>query len=234
MGLHIDGNLGDVADTVLMPGDPMRAKRIAETMLTDVTCYSKTRGMYGFTGFYQGKKVSVQGSGMGMPSISIYAHELIHSFNVKKLIRVGSCGALRPEIELGDIILAQSASTDSNMNSLVFKGMDYAPTANFQLLLRAYQKAVDSGVKVRVGNVLSADTFYADDPDEWKLWARFNVLAVEMECAALYTLAAKYDRQALCVLTNSDNLATKQAASREDREQTFEKMATIALDLIDV
>ena len=233
MGLHIDGNLGDVADTVLMPGDPLRAKRIAETMLTDVTCYSKTRGMYGFTGTYQGKRVSVQGSGMGMPSISIYAYELINTFDVKKLIRVGSCGALQSEIELGDIIIAQSASTDSNMNSLVFKGMDYAPTADFQLLMRAYNKAVESGMNVRVGNVLSADTFYDDDPDLWKLWARFNVLAVEMECAALYTLAAKFNRQALCVLTNSDNLATKQAASREDREQTFEKMATIALDLID-
>ena len=170
---------------------------------------------------------------MGMPSISIYAHELIHTFGVKKLIRVGSCGALREDIALGDIIMAQSASTDSNMNSLIFKGMDYAPTADFQLLLKAYNKAMDMGVKVRVGNILSADTFYDDDPDLWKLWARFNVLAVEMECAALYTLAAKYKRQALCILTNSDNLATKQAASREDREKTFEKMASIALDLID-
>ncbi len=233
MGIHIDGKMGDVAETVLMPGDPLRAKRMAETFLTDITCYSETRGMYGFTGFYQGKKVSVQGSGMGMPSISIYAYELIHNFDVKRLIRVGSCGAFQEDIQLGDIILAQSASTDSNMNSLIFKGMDYAPTASFSLLLKAYQKAQQMDLHVRVGNILSADSFYGDDADDWKLWARFNVLAVEMESAALYTLAAKYNRQALSILTNSDNLATGQAASKQDRETTFEKMATIALDLID-
>lgn len=233
MGIHIEGKMGDVAETVLMPGDPTRAKKIAETMLTDVTCYSSTRQMFGFTGFYQGKRVSVQGSGMGMPSISIYAHELINDFNVQKLIRVGSCGALKPEIELGDILLAQSASTDSNINSLIFKGMNFSPTASFPLLLRAYQKAQEMGVNVRVGNILSSDIFYGEDPDEWKLWARFNVLAVEMESAALYTLAAKFNRQALTILTTSDNLATGQAASIEERETTFEKMASIALDLVD-
>ncbi|MDH5630860.1 MAG: purine-nucleoside phosphorylase [Gammaproteobacteria bacterium] len=233
MGMHIDGKMGDVAETVLMPGDPARAKLIAETYLTDVTCYSSTRQMFGFTGMYQGKRVSVQGSGMGMPSISIYAHELIHDFGAQKIIRVGSCGAFRPEIELGDIILAQSASTDSNMNSLVFKGMDYAPTASFDLLLRAYQVAQEKGIKVKVGNILSSDSFYGDDPEEWKLWARHNVLAVEMEAAALFTLAAKFDRQALAILTTSDNLATEKAASIEERETTFEKMATIALALAD-
>ena len=186
MSLHIAAQAGDIAETILLPGDPLRAKHIAETMLENPVCYNEIRGMLGFTGTYKGQRVSVQGTGMGMPSISIYAHELINSYGVKNLIRVGTCGALQPHLKLRDVIIAMSASTNSAMNQQAFKGMTFAPTANFELLRRAYEVAVAKGYTVNVGTILSSDAFYTHDPEEWKLWAEFGVLAVEMEAAALY------------------------------------------------
>ncbi|HAH95292.1 MAG TPA: purine-nucleoside phosphorylase [Firmicutes bacterium] len=230
MSIHIAAKPGEIAETILLPGDPLRAKMIAETFLENPFCYNEVRGMYGFTGTYKGKRVSVQGTGMGMPSISIYANELISSYGVKNLIRVGTCGAMQPDLGLRDVILAMSASTGSNMNRLRFKGMDYAPTANFELLRRAYEAAVRKGIPVKVGSILSHDVFYDEDPDAWKMWAAFGTLAVEMEAAELYTLAAKFGVRALAVLTVSDSMVTKQLTSAEERQKSFTNMVEIALE----
>ncbi|WP_088224981.1 purine-nucleoside phosphorylase [Desulfosporosinus sp. FKB] len=230
MSIHIGAKEGEIARTVLLPGDPLRAKFIAETFLQDVVCYNEVRGMFGFTGTYQGKRVSVQGTGMGMPSISIYVNELITEFKVKNLIRIGTCGAMQADIHLKDVILAMSTSTDSNMNKLRFNNMDYAPTANFSLLMKAYSNALKLGVPVRVGNILSTDTFYGDEPDDWKHWAKFGVLAVEMEAAALYTLAAKFNVRALGIMTVSDSFITHEITTSEERQKTFRNMIEIALE----
>jgi purine-nucleoside phosphorylase len=229
VSIHIGAKKGDIASTVLLPGDPLRAKFIAETFLQDVVCYNEVRGMYGFTGTYQGKRISVQGTGMGMPSISIYVNELITEFKVQNLIRIGTCGAMQEDIHLKDVILAMSTSTDSNMNKLRFNNMDYAPTADFSLLMKAYNNALKLGIPVRVGNILSTDTFYGDQPDDWKHWAKFGVLAVEMEAAALYTLAAKFNVKALGIMTVSDSLITHEISSSEERQKTFLNMIEIAL-----
>jgi len=233
MSIHIAAKPGEIAETILLPGDPLRAKMIAETFFENPVCYNEVRGMYGFTGTYKGKRVSVQGTGMGMPSISIYANELITSYGVKNLIRVGTCGAMQPDLGLRDVILAMSASTGSNMNRLRFRGMDYAPTANFELLRRAYEAAVRKGIPVKVGSILSHDVFYDEDPDAWKLWASFGTLAVEMEAAELYTLAAKFGVRALAVLTVSDSMVTKQLTSAEERQKSFTNMVEIALEAAD-
>ncbi|GAA4821191.1 purine-nucleoside phosphorylase [Algivirga pacifica] len=230
MSVHIGAKKGDIAPTVLMPGDPLRAKFIAENFLSDVVQYNQVRGMYGFTGTYKGHKVSVQGSGMGMPSISIYAHELITEFEVRNVMRVGSCGSMQPHIKLRDIIIAMAASTDSGINSHVFKGMNYAPTANFELLQKAYENALKHNITPQVGNILSSDVFYGDDPDEWKRWAKYGVLAVEMEAAALYSIAAKFRAKALTILTVSDSLVTGEELSSIDRQESFTDMMTIALE----
>jgi purine-nucleoside phosphorylase len=214
---------------VLLPGDPLRAKHFAETMLKDAFCFNEVRGMLGYTGHYGDKRVSIMGTGMGIPSISIYAHELVSEYEVKTLIRVGTCGALQPELKIGDIVLAMSASTDSQVNRLRFGGMDYAPTSSFHLLLRAYQVAQQRGINVRVGGAFSSDAFYRDDRDWWKLWASYGLLVVEMESAELYTLAAKFKVDALSVLTVSDSLATGEWATAEQRERAFTPMAEIAL-----
>lgn len=232
MSIHIGGKPGDIADTVFLPGDPLRAKYIAENFLEDFRCYSEVRGMYGYTGLYQGKRVSVQGTGMGLPSLSIYVNELINEYGVKNLIRVGTCGSFQQNVHLRDIVLAMSACTESNVNHRSFRGMDFAPTANFDLLLKAYQNASQSSRQVHVGSVLSADVFYKEDPEEWKLWARHGVLGVEMETAALYTIAARFKCRALSVLTVSDNLVTSEATSSQDREKTFLDMIHIALKAI--
>jgi len=229
MSVHIGAKPGQVASTVLLPGDPRRAKVIAETFLQDAICFSEVRGMLGFTGHYGDRSVSVMGTGMGIPSASIYIHELLSEYQVGTLIRVGTCGALQPELNIGDLILAMAASTDSHINRLRFHGMDFAPTADFRLLLKAYQAAESMGVNVQVGNVLSSDTFYHDDPEAWKQWAAFGVLAVEMETAGLYTLAAKFQAHALAVLTVSDSLVTAQEATSDERERKFMRMAEIAL-----
>jgi len=230
VSIHIGAEQGQIAPTVLLPGDPMRAKHIAETMLEDVFCYNEVRGMLGYTGRYGKKRVSVMGGGMGMPSLSIYVHELVTEYDVKTLMRVGTCGALLPHLKLGDIVLAMTASTNSNINRLRFGGMDYAPAASFDLLLRAHEAAKQRGVKVYVGGILSSDTFYEDDPGWWKRWAAYGALVVEMETSALYTLAAKFGVDALSVLTVSDSLVTGELATAEQREREFTQMAQIALE----
>lgn len=231
MSIHIGAKENEIAKTVLLPGDPLRAKYIAENFLENVRCYNEVRGMYGFTGTYKGKSVSVQGTGMGVPSLSIYVNELITSYNVKNLIRVGTCGSLQPDIKVRDIVFAMASSTDSAINKIRFNGMDYAPTASFKLLKKAYDVAVEKGIQPKVGNILTSDTFYNDDPDSWKLWAKFGVLAVEMETAGLYTLAAKYNVNALTILTVSDSLVTGEATTAEERQKTFMDMVKIALEI---
>jgi len=231
MSIHIGTKEGDIADTVLLPGDPLRAKNIAENFLTDVFCYNEVRGMHGFTGIYKGKKISVQGTGMGIPSISIYVNELIVSYKAKNLIRIGSCGSMQPDVKIRDVILAMSASTDSHINKIRFNGMDYAPTANFNLLKRAYDIALEKDISVKVGSVLTTDTFYNDDPNSWKHWANYGILAVEMETAILYTLAAKFKVNALSILTVSDSLVTREETTSEERQKTFNQMVEVALEL---
>ncbi|WP_326550058.1 purine-nucleoside phosphorylase [Micromonospora sp. NBC_01813] len=233
MSTHIGAKPGDIAERVLMPGDPLRAKWIAENFLEDATCYSTVRGMLGFTGRYAGTTVSVQGSGMGMPSASIYAHELINEYGVKTLIRVGSCGALTDDLQLRDVIAANGSSTDSNMNRVRFAGLvDYAPVADFGLLRTAVDVAERHGVQMRVGPVLAADAFYTDRPDLFDTLADYGVLAVEMESAALYTIAARFRARALTILTVSDHIRTGAKMPAEDREQTFSEMVRIALDTV--
>ena len=232
MSIHIGAERGDIAESVLMPGDPLRAKFIADNYLENTVQYNTVRGMYGFTGTYKGKKVSVQGSGMGIPSISIYATELIEIYGVKKIIRVGSAGTMKKEIELRDIVIAMSASTDASFNKLRFSGMDYAATADYNLLEKAVALAKQQKCTYHVGKILSSDIFYADNPDSWKIWADFGVLAVEMEAAALYTIAAKFGVQALTLLTISDSMIDGSSASSEDREKTFTDMMEIALNTV--
>lgn len=229
MSIHINAKQGDIAETILLPGDPLRAKYIAETFLEDVTCYNEVRNMFGYTGTYKGKRVSVQGTGMGVPSISIYATELMQDYGVQKLIRVGTCGAIQKDVKVRDVILAQSASTDSKMNEIIFNGLDFAPTADFDLLLKAYNAGIEAGLNLKVGNIFTADMFYSEENQNEKL-ARYGVLAVEMESAALYTLAAKFGRKALSVLTVSDHIITGEATSSEERQTTFNDMMVVALE----
>ena len=233
MSVHIGAKQGEIADKILLPGDPLRAKFIAETFLEDAKLYNEVRGMYGYTGTYKGERISVQGTGMGVPSISIYVNELIQSYDVKKLIRVGTCGAIQKDVKVRDVILAQGATTDSKMNQLIFKGIDYAPIADFDLLKNAYDAGLDKGLNLRVGNVFTSDTFYRDNAKEVnELLAKYQVLAIEMETTALYTLAAKYGRQALSVLTVSDHIVTGEETSAEERQTTFNEMMEIALDAV--
>jgi len=231
MSIHIGAKEGEIASTVLLPGDPLRAKYIAENFLTNTTCYNEVRGMYGYTGTYKGRRISVQGTGMGIPSISIYLNELITNYKAKILIRIGSCGSMQPDIKIRDVILAMSASTDSHINKIRFNGMDYASTANFNLLKKAYDIALEKDISVKVGNVLTTDTFYHDNPDSWKHWANYGVLAVEMETAVLYTLAAKFKVNALSILTVSDSLVTREETTSEERQKTFNQMVEVALEL---
>ncbi len=227
---HIGANKGDIAETILLPGDPLRAKYIAETFLEDVVQYNNVRGMLGFTGTYKGKKVSVQGTGMGVPSIGIYTHELIAEYGVKNLIRVGTAGSMQENIKIRDVVIAMTASTDSAINKLRFNGADYAPTASADLLFKAYEAGKAKGLNMKAGNVLTSDTFYGDDPEAWKKWAKFGVLCVEMETAQLYTTAAKFGVNALTLLTISDSLVTGEATSAEERQLTFNEMIEVALE----
>ena len=230
MSLHIAAKAGEIAESVLLPGDPLRAKFIAETFFEHPVLYTDIRNMFGYTGIYKGKRVSVQGTGMGMPSISIYANELFREYGVRRAIRVGTAGSLQEHVKVRDLVIAMSASTDSAVNRVRFSGMDYAPTSSFKLLKSAYDAAVARGWTPHVGSVLSSDSFYTEDPDQWKLWAKFGVLAVEMEAAELLTLAAKYGREALAILTISDSLVTHEATSAEDRRATFTRMMEVALE----
>ncbi|MFD1066479.1 purine-nucleoside phosphorylase [Oceanobacillus locisalsi] len=233
MSVHIGAKQGEIADKILLPGDPLRAKYIAENYLEDPKLYNEVRGMYGYTGTYKGERVSVQGTGMGVPSISIYVNELIQSYDVKKLIRVGTCGAIQKDVNVRDVILAQAATTDSQMNKMVFNGIDYSPISDFELLKSAYEEGTEKGLQLRVGNVFTSDTFYRDNAKEVnELLAKYQVLAIEMESTALYTLAAKYGRQALSILTVSDHIITGEETTAEERQTSFHEMMEIALDTI--
>ncbi|HBR53866.1 MAG TPA: purine-nucleoside phosphorylase [Flavobacteriaceae bacterium] len=232
MSTHIEAKKGEIADSVLLPGDPMRAKWIAETFLDQPKLYNDVRGMLGYTGTYKGKAVSVQGTGMGIPSALIYCHELINDYSVKKLIRVGSAGSYQQDINLRDIVIAMAASSTSGINNSRFINADYSPTANFELFMKAALYAKEHNILIKAGNVLSSDEFYEDDFDNYKQWAEFGVLCVEMEAAGLYTIAAKYNVQSLAILTVSDSLVTKEALPAEERETSFSTMVEIALNTL--
>lgn len=232
MSLHIEAKGNEVADRILLPGDPLRAKYIAQHFLEGATCYNRIRNVLGYTGRYKGKVVSVQGTGMGIPSISIYVTELMREYGVKRLIRVGTCGAMRRDIKLRDILIAQGASTDSSIIRNIFGGsINYAPLADFELLKGAYEVAVAHQCPVRVGNVISVDRFYDDEIDNEKL-VDYGIMGVEMETAALYVLAAKYHCQALGLFTVSDHLLTDEHCTAEERQTSFDDMIRIALDTI--
>ena len=230
MSVHIAAKNGEIADTVLLPGDPKRAKWIAENFLENAVCYTDIRGMLGFTGTYKGKRISVQGTGMGIPSMSIYITELMKDYGVKTLIRVGSAGSYQEDVKIRDIVVALSTSTDSNINNRRFKGASFAPTVNFDLLSKVLKTAEEKNIKIKAGNILTSDEFYNDDPTYFKKWAEFGVLAVEMETAALYTLASKYKAKALSILTISDSLVSPEITSSEEREKTFNEMIELALE----
>ena len=230
MSVHIAAKNGEIADTVLLPGDPKRAKWIAENFLENAVCYTDIRGMLGFTGTYKGKRISVQGTGMGIPSMSIYITELMKDYGVKTLIRVGSAGSYQEDVKIRDIVVALSTSTDSNINNRRFKGASFAPTVNFDLLSKVLKTAEEKNIKIKAGNILTSDEFYNDDSTYFKKWAEFGVLAVEMETAALYTLASKYKAKALSILTISDSLVSPEITSSEEREKTFNEMIELALE----
>ena len=229
MSTHINAPEGAIAQAILLPGDPLRAKFIAENFLENPVCYNEVRGMFGFTGTYKGKKVSVQGTGMGQPSLSIYVNELFQFYNVQTAIRVGTCGAINKNIHVRDTILANSACTDSAIITQRFGNLHYAPSANFDLLYTAYNKAKENNINVAVGPCASSDLFY-DDNANWKKWAEYGVLGVEMEAAELYTLAAIYNRKALAILTVSDHIITGEQTTAEERQVTFKDMIKIALE----
>jgi purine-nucleoside phosphorylase len=227
---HIAAKPGQIAPTVLLPGDPLRAKWIAETFLEDATCYTEVRGMYGFTGTWHGQPVSVQGSGMGQPSMAIYVNELFREYDVQQIVRVGSCGALTERLALRDIVLASGACTDSSMNRLRFHGLDYAPVADFGLLRAAYDAATArDDVTAHVGLIYSSDNFYSPRTELVQPLVDHGVLAVEMEASGLYTLAASYGRRALAICTVSDHVVTGAETTAAEREQTFGAMVDIAL-----
>ena len=228
---HNAANKGDFAPTVLMPGDPLRAKYIAETFLEDVKQVSSVRNMFGYTGFYQGKKISVMGSGMGMPSIGIYAHELYSQYGVEKIIRIGSCGAYSPDCKLFDLIIAQGACTNSSWAHQYGLPGTFSAIADFEMLKAAYDKAKEINARVHVGNVLSSDIFYNDKPEVWKNWARMGILAVEMESYALFATAASLNKKALTILTVSDSFITPEITTAEQREKSFVEMMKVALEI---
>jgi purine-nucleoside phosphorylase len=231
---HIGAAPGDIAPLVLMPGDPLRATWIAETFLEDADCYTEIRGMYGYTGTWRGHPVSVQGSGMGQPSLAIYAHELFSEYDVRTVVRVGSCGAMTERLAVRDIVIASGACTDSSMNRIRFEGLDYAPVADFGLLRAAHDAATAEaaaldGAAVHVGLIYSSDSFYPARPELAARMVEYGVLAVEMEASALYTLAAKAGRRALAICTVSDHLVTGEQTTPLERERTFGAMVEIAL-----
>jgi purine-nucleoside phosphorylase len=231
MSIHIEAEKEQIAETVLLPGDPLRAKWIAETFSENPVCYNEVRGMLGYTGLYNGKRVSVQGTGMGIPSTLIYTEELIQDYGVKNLIRVGSAGSYQEDVKIRDIVLAMAASSSSSINTRRFHDANYAATASFELFEKAVNEARKRDIPIKAGNVLSSDEFYADNFDDYKLWAQFGVLCVEMEAAGIYTIAAKYNVQALAILTISDSLVTGERMTHQEREATFDDMVSIALSI---
>lgn len=233
MGLSncLGGVLGDVADTVLLPGDPLRAKYIAEKYLKDVKCYNKIRGMYGYTGYYNNKKVTVQASGMGVPSICLYLYDLIHDHKAKNFIRIGTAGTINANVKLRDVVIATTASSNNNITAMEFPLMTFAPTANFNLLDKAVKCAEKENISHKVGQVLTSDLFYEHSSDFWKKWADLGVACVEMETAGLYTYAAKFGVNALSLLTISDNVITGEQTHVDERRLAFDNMIKIALEI---
>ncbi len=229
MSTHIGASPGQIAPHVLMPGDPLRAKWIAENFLDDAERYSEVRGMYGYTGTWRGQPVSVQGSGMGMPSISIYTHELFTEYDVQAVTRVGSCGALTTDLALRDMVIASGACTDSSMNRITFEGLDYAAVPDFELMRKAWDAAQDQPVTTQVGLIMSADSFYASRPELTQRMVEYGLLAVEMEANALYTLAARHRRRALAICTVSDHIVTGEQTTAAERQETFGHMVEVAL-----
>ncbi|MDJ0822695.1 MAG: purine-nucleoside phosphorylase [Paracoccaceae bacterium] len=230
MTIHIGATPGEIAETVLMPGDPLRAEWAAQTFLQNATCVNRVRGMLGYTGTWRGHLVTIQGSGMGMPSLSIYANELIRDYGAKTLIRIGSCGAMQKHVEIRDVILAQTASSVSTPSRGIFRELNFAPCANFQLLRAAADAAESKGIGWHVGGIYSSDVFYDERPDLNEQMIRHGILGVEMEAAELYNLAARFGVRALAVLTVSDHLITEEALPSEDRERSFGDMVEIALE----
>lgn len=230
MSTHIAAEPGQIATRVLLPGDPLRARWIAETFLEGAECYSQVRGMLGFTGTYRGERISVQGTGMGQPSASIYVNELIREYDVQQLVRVGSCGALTERLAVRDLVIAQAAATDSSMNELRFRGYHYPAVADFGLLRTAVDVAERSGAPHLVATVFSSDSFYHSRPELTQKIVEYGVVAVEMEAAEIYTLAALHGRQALGIMTVSDHIITGEETTAEEREQTFGDMVTVALE----
>ena len=229
---HIGAHEGEIADKVIMAGDPLRAKFMAENFLENPVQYNSVRGMLGYTGTYKGKRVSVQGHGMGIPSIGIYTYELFNFYGVKRIIRTGSAGAYHPDLKLGDVVIGIGACTDSNYGAQYGLPGTFAPTADFAMARAAVEKAEAMGVRYKVGNILSSDVFYGDSADGWKAWQKMGVLAVEMEAAALYMNAARSGNEALCICTISDSLVTGEACSAEQRQTSFTNMMEIAFDII--
>jgi len=230
MSLHITAKAGDIAETILLPGDPLRAKFISEKFLEKAELFNEVRGMLGFTGTYKGKRVSVMGTGMGIPSISIYVNELFRDYGVKRAIRIGTAGSIQENLKLRDLVIAMTACTDSGANRIRFGGRDFAPAATFSLVKKAWDAATARAWQAAVGPVISSDMFYTEDPQEWKLWAKFGVLAIDMETSELYTLAAKYGRECLSLLTISDSLIDHGVTSTEERQTTFTRMMEVALE----
>lgn len=229
---HIGAKEGEIAEKVIMAGDPLRAKFMAETFLENPVLYNSVRGMLGYTGTYKGKRVSVQGHGMGIPSIGIYTYELFNFYGVKSIIRTGSAGAFHPDLKLGDVVIGMGSCTDSNYGAQYNLPGTFAPIADFDLVRAAAAKAEQMGVDYKVGNLLASDVFYGDSADSWKAWQKMGVLAVEMEATALYMNAARSGNKALAICTISDSLVTGEACSAEQRQTSFTNMMEIAFDII--
>lgn len=229
---HIEALKGQFAETVLMPGDPLRAQALAKNYLEDVEMVTSVRNMFGFTGTFKGKPVSIMGSGMGMPSISIYAHELFDFYDVKQIIRVGTCGGLLADMQVGDLVMASAASTDSAMNRQCFGGYDFSASADFTLLRQVYEKAVQRDLKIRTGNVFSSDWFYHPDETFINKMQKMGILALDMESAALYALAHQHGRRALTILSVSDVIPTGERASHETRQNAFGAVIEVVLDAV--
>lgn len=229
---HINAPAGAFADAVLMPGDPLRAKYIAETFLQDAQQVTNVRNMFGYTGTYKGRRISVMGHGMGIPSCSIYAKELITEYGVKKIIRVGSCGAVRPDVHIRDVIIGLGACTDSKVNRIRFKDNDFAAIADFNLTSAAVSAAKQKGVAVRVGNLFSADLFYTPDVEMFDVMEKYGILGVEMEAAGIYGVAAEFGARALAICTVSDHIRTGEQTSPDERQLTFNEMIEVALESI--
>jgi len=229
---HMNADPGDFASTVLMPGDPLRAKYIADSYLEDVRRVTDVRNMWGFTGTYKGIPVSVMAHGMGIPSVSIYCTELITEYDVKRVIRVGSCGTSHPDVKLRDVLIAMGASTDSNVNRMRFGGFDLAALATFSLVQNAVQAAEENKVRYHVGNLFSADLFYTPKPEMFDTLTKYNVLGVEMEAAGIFPIAAEHGVESLAICTVSDDIRTGDALSSEERQNTFDEMILVALETV--